>query len=47
MHQGYDTISAAMVWFLYLIAKHPEHQVFTTNEQILIISLISYFDLLL
>jgi hypothetical protein len=28
-HQGYDTTSAAMVWFLYLIAKHPEHQVST------------------
>jgi hypothetical protein len=28
-YQGYDTTSAAMVWFLYLIAKHPEHQVST------------------
>nr|CAH0101782.1 unnamed protein product [Daphnia galeata] len=29
---GYDTTSAAMVWFLYLIAKHPEHQQLIWDE---------------
>ncbi|XP_046448962.1 cytochrome P450 4c3-like isoform X2 [Daphnia pulex] len=29
---GYDTTSAAMVWFLYLIAKHPEHQKLILDE---------------
>ncbi|XP_057367005.1 cytochrome P450 4C1-like [Daphnia carinata] len=29
---GYDTTSAAMVWFLYLIAKHPEHQQLIVDE---------------
>lgn len=25
--QGHDTTASAMTWFLYCIAKHPEHQV--------------------
>jgi hypothetical protein len=25
--KGFDSSSVAMNWFLYLIAKHPEHQV--------------------
>ncbi|KAI9563276.1 hypothetical protein GHT06_010734 [Daphnia sinensis] len=29
---GYDTTSAAMVWFLYLIAKNPEHQQLIVDE---------------
>ncbi|XP_045033223.1 cytochrome P450 4c3-like [Daphnia magna] len=29
---GYDTTSAAMVWLLYLIAKHPKHQQLIVDE---------------
>ncbi|XP_046450540.1 cytochrome P450 4C1-like [Daphnia pulex] len=29
---GYDSSSVAITWFLYLIAKHPEHQKLVTDE---------------
>ncbi|XP_046450536.1 cytochrome P450 4c3-like isoform X2 [Daphnia pulex] len=29
---GFDSSSVAMNWFLYLIAKHPEHQKLVTDE---------------
>ncbi|XP_046450539.1 cytochrome P450 4C1-like isoform X2 [Daphnia pulex] len=32
MPAGLDTTSVAMNWFLYLVAKHPEHQKLVTDE---------------
>jgi hypothetical protein len=30
--QGHDTTASAMTWFLYCIAKHPEHQVYFSRN---------------
>ena len=32
--QGHDTTALAFTWFLYTIAKHPEHQVYCVIHSI-------------